>query len=131
MTLDLNPDIICQIIAKAREFHAKEEVVIPEEQYEDSSEYDWAQVLAEHANDETYQELKTTINDDLERDQKLQLVAVMFLGRGDFEVSEWQDALNAAEDVPGHNIAEYLLSHPMVADYLTEGLYELGYSCND
>ncbi len=131
MKLDLNPDIICHIIAKAREFHAKEEVVIPEEQQEDSSEYDWAQVLADHVDDETYQELKTVINNDLEHDQKVELVAVMYLGRGDFDIKEWQDALMAAEDVPGDNIAEYLLSIPMVADYLTDGLYELGYNCNE
>jgi len=38
--LDLNPEIVCIIIAKAREFHAKEEVVIPEEPANPSG--DWA-----------------------------------------------------------------------------------------
>jgi hypothetical protein len=28
--IDINPDIVCDIITRAREFHAKEDVVIPE-----------------------------------------------------------------------------------------------------
>lgn len=60
--LELNPETVCFLISKAKEFHAKEEVVIPEETLSPSE--DWArQVLADHADDLTYQEFKATVDD--------------------------------------------------------------------
>jgi Protein of unknown function (DUF3775) len=125
--LDLSPEIVCAIIAKAREFHAKEEVVIPEEPANPSG--DWAvQVLADHADDLTYQEIKETI-DDLEPDQQTNLVALMWVGRGDFSADEWRYAVDQARDLWTPHTAEYLLARPLVADHLEEGLSQLGYSC--
>ena len=99
-TLDLNPDIICTLIAKFKEFHAKEDIVIPESP--DNPDDDWAlQVLADHQDDLTFREVKTTI-DDLEPDQQATLVALMWLGRGDFIEDEWADALAEATHRPIH-----------------------------
>ena len=45
--LELNPEIVCFLIDKSHEFHAKEQAVIPEEP--NSPAEDWArQVLADH-----------------------------------------------------------------------------------
>ncbi len=127
--LEVNPEIVCFIIDKAHEFHAKEQVVIPEEPINPSD--DWAlQVLADHEDDPTYLELKTTI-DDLEPDQQEALVALMWLGRGDYEVDEWQAALQAAHENHNERTAEYLIATPLIADYLAEGLSLLGYSCEE
>ncbi len=127
--LEVNPEIVCFIIAKAHEFHAKEQVVIPEEPVNPSD--DWAlQVLADHEDDPTYLELKTTI-DDLEPDQQEALVALMWLGRGDYEVDEWEAAQQAAHENHNERTAEYLIATPLVADYLAEGLSLLGYSCEE
>lgn len=125
--LEMNPDIVCAIIERAREFHAKEEVVITEEP--GSPADDWAlQVLADHADDMTYQDLKTQI-DDLDPEQQVQLVALMWMGRGDYEADEWNTALAEAKDNWTPTTAEYLIATPLVADYLSEGLDMLGYSC--
>ncbi|WP_018953590.1 DUF3775 domain-containing protein [Thioalkalivibrio sulfidiphilus] len=125
--LEMNPDIVCAIIERAREFHAKEEVVITEEP--GSPADDWAlQVLADHADDLTYQDLKTQI-DDLDPEQQVQLVALMWMGRGDYEADEWDTALAEAKDNWTPTTAEYLIATPLVADYLSEGLDMLGYSC--
>ncbi len=129
-TLDVNPETVCQIIGLAKEFHAKEEVVIPEDAPLSPSE-DWArQVLADHADDPTYQELKGMIR-DLEFDQQDNLVALMWVGRGDFSVSEWQSALDAAGARRSSHTADYLIASPLVASYLEEGLNQLGYSCEE
>ena len=89
--LELNPEIVCFLIVKAHEFHAKEGVVIPEEPYSPAD--DWGlQVLADHQDDATYAEMKATI-EDLEPDQQVQLVALMWVGRGDFAIEEWDAAL--------------------------------------
>ncbi len=127
--LDQNPEIVCFIIIKAHEFHAKEEVVIPEEP--NSPAEDWArQVLADHADDLTYLEMKSTI-EDLDPDQQVSLVALMWLGRGDVGVEEWASALQQAKESWTPHTADYLIGTPLVADYLEEGLHELGYSCSD
>ena len=127
ITLALNPDTVCFIITKAHEFQAKETVVFPEESYSPGD--DWGrQVFAEHSEDLSYMELKTTIN-DLEPDQQCSLVALMWLGRGDFDVSEWETALKEARERWTHRTAEYVTGTPLVADYLLEGLSLLGYSC--
>ncbi|MEJ2343902.1 MAG: DUF3775 domain-containing protein [Gammaproteobacteria bacterium] len=127
--LELNPELVCQIIGKAREFHAKEEVVITEEP--SSPTDDWAiQVLADHADDLTFSEVKDTI-DDLEPDQQITLVSLMWIGRGDFEPDEWEQAQEQARDEWTDRTAEYLLATPLVSDYLEEGLYRLGYSCEE
>lgn len=131
--LEINPEIICQIIVRAREFQAQEGVVIPETSgsYATTNDEDWAmQTLATHADDATYHEMRTAIN-SLEPDQQVSLVALMWLGRGDFTAEEWQDAITEAQDQWTNRTAEYLIATPLVADYLEEGLSQLGYSCTE
>jgi hypothetical protein len=126
-TLELNPDTVCFIITKVHEFETQEQIFISDESYSLSN--DWQrQVLADYHEDLTYVELKTTIN-DLEPDQQCSLVALMWLGRGDFEVSEWDAAMKEARERWTHHTAEYLTGTPLVADYLLEGLSLLGHSC--
>ena len=125
--LNLNPENICFIIDKAHMFHVKEAVTITETPTSPSD--DWArQVMADHQDDLTYQELVATIN-DLDPGQQVQLVALMWLGRSDFDVSEWDEAKEIAGDEWNERTAEYLIATPLVADYLSEGLHLLGYSC--
>lgn len=127
--LEVNPEIVCYFIDKAHQFHAKEEVVIPDEPGDPGD--DWAvQILADHASDFTYQEVKAAI-DDLEPEQQASLVALMWIGRGDYSGDEWDAALEEAKGSWTPRTAEYLLATPLVADYLQEGLAELGYSCHD
>lgn len=126
--IDVNPDTVCFIIDKAREFHAKEQVSIPEAPTSPAD--DWAmQVLADHLDDFTYQELRATIH-DLDPDQQVCLVALMWLGRGDFLIEEWPEAVETATDAHNARTAEYLIATPLLADYLEEGLSQHGYSCS-
>ena len=122
--LDLNPDTVRFIVDKAREFHVKEAVTIPEVPLSPSD--DWAQqILADHIDDPVFQELETIIN-DLEPDQQVSLVALMWLGRGDFAIDEWTDALRQAWESRNARTAQYLIGTPLLADYLLEGLDQFG-----
>jgi hypothetical protein len=126
--LDLNPETVCFLISRARTFHTKEEVVMPD--MPDNPSEDWArEALADHMEDPTLQEFKATI-DDLEPDQQQTVVALMWLGRGDYGVEEWPEALEEARDRWTEETAEYLISHPQLADELLEGLVLLGYECD-
>jgi len=125
--LDVNPDTVCFLISKAREFHSKEEVVIPDTP--DSPAEDWGlQALTEHMADVTLQEFKTTFA-DLEPDQQRNVVALFWLGRGDYTARDWLYALDAARQNATPWTAEYLIAHPQLADYLLEGLAMMGYRC--
>jgi hypothetical protein len=127
--LEINSDTVCFLIAKAREFHAKEQVVLPD--IPDSPSEDWAlQVLADHADDATYQEFRNTVN-DLEPDQQQQLVALLWLGRGEYDLDEWDEALAEARRSWTKRTAEYLIAHPLLADFLDDALEQFGYSCED
>ena len=127
--LNINPETVCFIIAKAREFQAKEEVVIPEAPLSPAD--DWAlQVLADHVDDLCVQEVEAVVA-DLEPDQEAELVALMWLGRGDYDLGDWDAAVNDAADQLTDHTAQYLLAHPLVADYLQEGLIQHGCSCEE
>jgi len=127
--LNIGSDTICRLIDLAREFHAQEEVSIPEEPANPSG--DWAvQMLASHADDATFQEFKAIV-EDLEPDQQQEVVALLWLGRGDYSKGEWRDALEQAADSWNFETAEYLIAHPLLADYLDRGLDLFGYRCNE
>ena len=124
--IDVNPEIIYRIVELSREFHAKEAVVFPHEAEAEAG--DWAmQVLADHADDASYDELKGII-ESLEVRQQARIVALMWLGRGDFHPGEWAEALAQAHERWTPRTADYLISTPLVADYLEEGLSLFGYS---
>jgi hypothetical protein len=126
--LDVNPDTVCFLISKAREFHAQEEVVLPD--VPGSPAEDWGrQALAGHTDDATYQEFKETFA-DLEPAQQIEVVALLWVGRGDFDIAEWDAAVEEAHDNWTPTTADYLIAHPMLADYLLEGLLLHDYSCD-
>lgn len=127
---EINPITICFLIGKAREFHAKEEVVIPEPALSPGDDDVGRLALADHADDPTYQEFSGAV-EDLEPDQQITLVALMWLGRGDFDVDQWEAGLDEARRDWTPRTADYLLSTPLVADYLSEGLSLLGYDCEE
>ncbi|MFO8026006.1 DUF3775 domain-containing protein [Thiohalophilus sp.] len=125
--LELNPERICNIIQLAREFHAKEAVVIPERP--NNSSDDWAlQVLADHRDDPVYQELSYAI-DDMEPDQQAQLLALAWLGREDYALDEWDAAVRMAVENLVSSSARQIIAIPYIADYLEEGLRLHGYRC--
>lgn len=124
--LNLDTETICDLLDKARQFQVKEEVSFPEVTDDMDSFY----VLADHQDDAVYQETIEYIN-NLRPDQQATLVALMYLGRGDYTQDEWEDALNFAQEEITEHTGEYLLSRPMVADDIERGLNMLGISYHD
>jgi hypothetical protein len=127
--LNINPEIVCFIIAKAKEFQAKEGVTFPEESPNSEYEYDMQQILADHSDDLTYTEVKQII-EDLNVDEKVDLLCLMYIGRGDFVEKDWSSAHKEAKNNLEPNLTAYLFSKPTIAYYLEKGLESLGYSCN-
>ena len=68
---------------------------------------------------------------DLDVDESAALVALTWIGRGDFEAKEWPVAVaQANERAKGPNW-KYLLEMELLPDYLEEALSAFGRSCED
>lgn len=129
--LGINPDKVCHIIAKARQFDAKEDMSDPDSG-SNAADDGMADVLEDLPPDidATRQEIVEFIR-SLDEDEKINLVALAWIGRGTYELSEWRDALAQARAQHSRRTAEYLLGLPLLGDYLHEGLAAFGESCGE
>jgi len=121
--LDLNPETVQQIIDRAHEYQTQDAFRLPEDDEEVPLE-EFAEEMGQEIEDPIYQELKAAI-EDLEPDQQVSLVALMWLGRGDYTLDEWERALDRAGESWNTRTADYLIRTPLLADYLSDGLEQL------
>ena len=128
-SLEIDLEKVCYIIIKAREFDAKEE---GEEEEEGSNAADDSEreILLDFPNDPTYLELRSFL-ESLNRDEYVDLLALVWLGRGDYTVEEWPEVISEARGIVDKKAPDYLLGIPLLADFLEEGLNALGFSCED
>jgi hypothetical protein len=122
--LAVSPEKAFFIIVKAREF---DEQVAPTDPDSGSNPTDdrSVDVLEEQADNPVVQELQAAFA-GLNVDELLDLLALTWLGRGDF--GSFAQARQEAEDMREKHIPRYLLGTPLLGDYLEEGLSQLGYS---
>jgi len=64
----------------------------------------------------------------LNDDEKVNLVALMWVGRGTFGPDDWDEAINTARTEASTPTADYLMGSPHLADHLENGLDALGIS---
>ena len=121
--LSLNPEYLRNLILMLRSLMAQEEMVSPESGSNPSDD-EVPATLQDSPENLTRAELEMSI-EDLEPDQQAELVALMWIGRGDMEPEEWEEAVELAAERHEGATAAYLLSHPHVADYLDEGVDRL------
>ena len=127
--LAISPETVCFIIIKAREFDAKDEVSDPNPGSNPSDDRETS-VLEDYEDDPVIEELTSLIN-ALSEDERIDLVALAWLGRGDAPAEEWQSLRDEAARAHNENTANYLLGMPLLGDFLEEGLSILGYSCEE
>jgi hypothetical protein len=123
LTIDI--DFLRMLILKIRSIQVKEDVDIPEP--------------GGNATDDEIPETLQDLSDDLSREEvveeieglseakQAELVALMWIGRGDAEPEEWTDMLQMAVERREVPTEQYLLDNPLVAEFLAEGLDRLGY----
>lgn len=115
------------IIEKAREFDAES---APVNENADDDDENVSAILDDTRSNPTYQELLGSI-DSLNDDERDEVIALTWLGRGDFSKEEWRQAKAAAHERHNGREAEYLAGTPLLADYLEEAASQLGYSLED
>jgi len=120
---------LAYIIEKAREFDA-ETAPVDNASGSNPSDDKNVGVLEATEDNPTEQELEAGL-DALDDEQQIEVLALMWLGRGDFGREEWDDAVAQARKVRNENETAYLIGTPLLADYLEIGLDLLGYSLQD
>jgi hypothetical protein len=68
---------------------------------------------------------------DLNEDEQASLIALAWIGRGDYAGPEFEEARTLAKERNIRDAAEYLLGIDLLGDMLEEGLAELGLSLED
>ncbi|WP_052161143.1 DUF3775 domain-containing protein [Hoeflea sp. BAL378] len=129
VAIEIPVDKVCFLIMKAREFDVKEEGTDPDSGSNPSDDAEIA-VLEDTPDDPVEQEIRSLI-DDLSVDEQIDLVALTWLGRDDYDASEWTELRLEAAGAHNSRTADYLLGDPLMGDHLAEGLAALGYSCED
>ena len=118
--LTINPDFLRSLILKLRAVMAQEELVSPDSG-SNASDDEGPATLQDSPDNLIRDEIASQI-EDLEPDQQAELVALMWIGRGDMEPEEWREAMEMAADRRDGPTSRYLLSHPHVADHIEEGV---------
>lgn len=67
----------------------------------------------------------------LNEDQQLDLVALAWIGRGDFDPEDWDEARQTAQEEAMLSVAEYLKGVDHLAEHLEAGLEAMGISPRD
>lgn len=125
IALNVNPEKVGFIIVKAREFDAKVEPVEPDPGSNPADDAE-REILEDYEGDPTLDELRGAI-DALDDDEIIDLIALAWVGRGDFDREEWLDARRLAQERHRRHSADYLVGMPALGDYLEEGLATLGH----
>lgn len=130
--LSIRPDKIRDLILKARAVGADlrsdfdagyEHDPEVDDSYKETHRHDG---LAEEEQDDLRgSELRGLIG-DLNVDQRVELLAITWIGRGDFSADEWEDALAEARRRNLRRIPDYLMALPMLDDHLEAGLEAIG-----
>jgi hypothetical protein len=127
--LTISPEKVGFLIEKARQFDVKEAASDPDSGSNPADD-DMIDVLEDDGRDPVAREIAGFI-DALSEDEQIDLVALMWLGRGDGTIDEWKDLRQQAMEARSDPTARYLLGEPMLGDLLAEGLGEFGLSWTD
>lgn len=128
MELTISLEELCRIIVRAKEYDAQVPAVDPDDS-SNMADDDAVDALEDETNTSVEEELQSAI-DDLNEDEQAEVYALMLVGRGSYDASEWDDALQLVADEVS-DITEELLETPMLASLLEAGLAAFDLSCDD
>jgi hypothetical protein len=125
---EINPAKVCFVVEKSRELLSEDEGASPDAS--NPTDDDQRRVLTDAAYAPIHQELVQFI-EDMDVDEAAALVALAWIGRGDFEPEDWRGAVRQAGERREGPTSTYLLGMPLLPDYLEEALTAYGHSCRD
>ena len=124
--LTLTPETAFEILLMVRGFDAKVPQSDPDSGSNPSDDMG-VDALEFGAGDQTEHEILSAIS-DLNDDDQRDLIALILVGRGDFDLTEWQSAQAGWDDVGRAKVPRFVIRIPLASDYLEEGLAQCGLS---
>jgi Protein of unknown function (DUF3775) len=133
--LNISREKVAFLIDKAQEFDVKD---LPAELESGSNASDDSAigVLEDDDSDSVASEMASFIR-ALNEDEQIDLIALMWLGRGEGTIEEWEDLRTRSAEQrneyrnPQAETADYVLGEPLLGDLLAEGLDQFGVSWVD
>ncbi|MDP7540322.1 MAG: DUF3775 domain-containing protein [Alphaproteobacteria bacterium] len=120
--LGISVEKVCDFITHVRAHDARLEEIDPEKTAEatgDKLDEDIEDGIETYHTDPVRDELMAFIG-GLNEEEQINLVALAWMGRGDFVAVEWSKALDAARDARSDHTDTYLLGIPLLGDYLDD-----------
>jgi hypothetical protein len=133
--LTISAEKLAFLIEKAREFDVKEAETDPDSGSNPTDD-DNVDVLEDNRGDPVAFELRSFIR-AMNEDEQVDLVTLMWLGRGDGTIDDWDDLRARAIEARGEygnprsETVHYLLGEPMLGDFLADGLAAFGMDWTD
>ena len=124
--MDIAVDTVTDIIVRLRAVEVKEADTDPDSgsnPVDDGA----TDVLTSGGDDATEREVRAVIG-SLNDDERAELLALLYVGRGDIEGESWDEAVRFARErqQAGDGAVKELLSTPNAGDLLEEGLEAIG-----
>lgn len=120
----LDRETLAYIVLKARAF----DVLVPTSDPDEGSNAEddgFVEAISDDGDNPVARELASAIA-ALDVDARASLVALSWLGRGDYEAEDWDEALTTARARKEGSTARYLMGMPLLGDYLEEGAEKPG-----
>jgi hypothetical protein len=126
--LGISLEAVATIVDHARALQGKEETD-PEQASEDGNSE--AALLQETPDDMTEESLRAFMS-ELNEDEQASLIALAWIGRGDYGPEDWEEARGlATERNDGRDVGDYLLAMDNLGDLLAEGVAACGFSIEE
>ena len=129
-------ETLCRIILRAREYDAQTPTDYDDDETADTVDDEdegSLSVLDDKINDSVEEELRTIL-EDLGEDQLAEVLAFCWVGGGTYEVSDWdeacQEAQEMAEDGGAEAVIDELLEMPLLPSVLESGMAAFDLSCD-
>lgn len=128
--MDIALDKVCDFIARARAIDVKEGMTDPASGSNpiDDGNLDSLTASPDDATEDELRDVVAGLNDD----ERANLIALVYIGRGDMEPEEWGAAVRLAREREAASTlgtADWLIGIPNLGDLLDEGLAAMGRSC--
>jgi hypothetical protein len=130
--MSLALDKIRELVLEARRLDVKEGDTDPDSGSDAIDDGDIGMLSSSDDEDGSEHEFRGMVA-GLNVDERADLLALIYIGRGDFGADEWAEARELAteRDADNPHLGNYLVGTPNLADLLDEGLSALGFNLED
>ena len=129
-------ETLCRIVLRAREYEAQTPSDYDADEAADNVDDEdegSLSVLDDSINDSVEEELRS-IMEDLGEDQLVEVLALCWVGAGNYDASDWDEALQDAQEMLDdggtEGVVDELLDMPLLPSVLEAGLAAFDLSCD-